>query len=120
MTNEMMYKTFKKLSGHIEGWSVKEADTACFGQLFHCKAWLYGVDIDNKRYMVLKSYNTVVAVWDVEENVIIDALRAVYGYTNTSAQHISKFVKWVTARRINSKPTVYRVREWNKIEKVAV
>ena len=113
-----MYKAFHKVSGHIEGWSMKEVDTCNFGQLFHCKAWMYGVDIDNKRYIALKSYNTVVAIWDVEENVIIDALRAVYGYTNTSAQHISKFVKWVTACRCNSKPCVYRVIEWNDIKRI--
>ena len=42
-------------------------------------------------YAVLTSYNTVVAIIDYETNTLYDFLRYVYGYTSTSAQHISKF-----------------------------
>lgn len=38
---------------------------------------------------ILRSYNTIVAV--IENGVCYDFLREVYGYTATSAQHISKF-----------------------------
>lgn len=44
-------------------------------------------------YHVLTSYNTVVAIIDVRTNTLYDVLRLVYGYTSTSAQHISKFAQ---------------------------
>lgn len=39
----------------------------------------------------LKSYNTTIAYIPYNEGVCYDFLRYVYGYTATSAQHISKF-----------------------------
>ena len=42
-------------------------------------------------YYVLRSYNTIVAAIDVRTDALYDFLRYVYGYTSTSAQHISKF-----------------------------
>lgn len=44
-------------------------------------------------YAVLTSYNTVVAIIDYATDTLYDFLRYVYGYTSTSAQHISKFSK---------------------------
>ena len=44
-------------------------------------------------YYALRSYNTVVAAIDVRTDTLYDFLRYVYGYTSTSAQHISKFSK---------------------------
>lgn len=44
-------------------------------------------------YYALRSYNTVVAAIDVRTDTLYDFLRYVYGYTATSAQHISKFSK---------------------------
>lgn len=44
-------------------------------------------------YYVLRSYNTIVAAIDVSNDTLYDFLRYVYGYTSTSAQHISKFDK---------------------------
>lgn len=44
-------------------------------------------------YHVLTSYNTVVAIIDVQTDTLVDFLRYVYGYTSTSAQHISKFAQ---------------------------
>ena len=40
---------------------------------------------------VLRSYNTIVAAIDIESDTCYDFLRYVYGYTSTSASHISKF-----------------------------
>ena len=57
-------------------------------------------------YYVLRSYNTVVAAIDVRTDTLYDFLRYVYGYTATSAQHISKFSKdygagkWGCANRL--------------------
>lgn len=45
----------------------------------------------NNRYAVLRSYNAIVAIIDYLNNSNYDFLRYVYGYTATSAQHISKF-----------------------------
>ena len=42
-------------------------------------------------YHVLRSYNTIVAFIDPTTDTLYDVLRKVYGYTATSAQHISKF-----------------------------
>ena len=39
----------------------------------------------------LRSYDTLIAWIDKESDTLYDALRLVYGYTATSAQHISKF-----------------------------
>ena len=44
-------------------------------------------------YYVLRSYRTIVAAIDVRTDTLYDFLRCVYGYTSTSAQHISKFSK---------------------------
>lgn len=59
------------------------------GQLRTCNAHVYKV---GKNYL-LRSYNTWVAAIFKEKAVpvFIDFLRYTYGYTNTSAQHISKF-----------------------------
>lgn len=45
------------------------------------------------RYIVLRSYRTVIALIDTRTNTLYDFLRYVYGYTATSAQHISKFAR---------------------------
>lgn len=57
-------------------------------------------------YHVLTSYSTVIAIIDTQTDTLIDFLRYVYGYTATSAQHISKFArdygsgKWGCANRV--------------------
>ena len=50
-------------------------------------------------YHVLTSYNTVVAIIDPYTDTLYDFLRYVYGYTATSAQHISKFAQDYGATR---------------------
>lgn len=42
-------------------------------------------------YFILRSYATVIAVYDTQNDTLYDFLRYVYGYTTTSAQHITKF-----------------------------
>ena len=56
-------------------------------RLRYCSANVY-VTPD---YIVLKSYNTVVAFINKHTREFFDILRYVYGYTSTSAQHIAKF-----------------------------
>lgn len=43
------------------------------------------------KWFVLTSYSTIVAIIDIQTGVLYDFLRLVYGYTPTSAKHISKF-----------------------------
>ena len=52
-----------------------------------CNAYVY----ETPSFYLLRSYNTVVAIIEKSTDTCYDFLRAVYGYTNTSAQHISKF-----------------------------
>ena len=56
-------------------------------RLLSCQAWVY----ESENYYFLRSYNTIVAFIDKETKTCFDILRYVYGYTATSAQHISKF-----------------------------
>ena len=58
-------------------------------QLRSCSAEVANVGC----YLVLKSYNTVVAIIDKRTDTLYDFLRKVYGYTSTSAHHISNFSK---------------------------
>ena len=58
---------------------------------------------------VLRSYSTIVAVIDIETDTCYDFLRYVYGYTATSAQHITKFSRdygmgyWGCTKRLTYK-----------------
>lgn len=54
-----------------------------------CQAYVY----ETPSFYVLRSYETVVAIIDKNSDICYDFLRGVYGYTNTSARHISKFDK---------------------------
>lgn len=64
-------------------------------QLYNCKAWLY----ESKNCIWLKSYNTFIAVYDIDKNILVDCLRTEFGYTATSAQHIAKFRRYLRERR---------------------
>lgn len=57
-----------------------------FERLDYCQANTY----QTRGYSFLISYNTIVAFIDDSGNMF-DVLRLVYGYTATSAKHISKF-----------------------------
>jgi hypothetical protein len=58
-------------------------------QLRTCSAYVCKLN----RFYILKSYRTIVAVIDTEDDICYDFLRRVCDYTATSAQHISKFQK---------------------------
>ena len=44
-------------------------------------------------FTYLRSYNTIVCIIDNVTGIAVDILRAECGYTATSSQHISKFLK---------------------------
>ena len=58
-----------------------------FDRLDKCQAWVLHTD----DYVLLKSYNTIVAVFEKSTGTLADVLRVVYVYTPTSAKHIAKF-----------------------------
>ena len=62
--------------------------TRKIGRLRSCKAEVF----ETYGYTYLKSYDTIVAAIGHGDNICYDFLRMVYGYTSTSAQHISKFM----------------------------
>lgn len=68
--------------------------TDLWRQLRSCSAEVAPA-IDNETgevlYYVLRSYRTIVAIIDTHTDTLYDFLRYVYGFTATSAQHISKF-----------------------------
>ena len=54
-----------------------------------CKAYVF----ESPNFYLLRSYGTYVAIIEKDTDICYDFLRFVYGYTSTSAQHISKFDK---------------------------
>lgn len=56
-------------------------------RLRRCQAFIY----ETAHYYWLKSYGIFVAFIDKTTDTCYDILRPVYGYTDTSAQHIAKF-----------------------------
>lgn len=42
-------------------------------------------------FEVLRSYNTIVALYHIKTGLLVDILRREYVYTATSTQHIAKF-----------------------------
>lgn len=56
--------------------------------------------IVSDKYIFLRSYRTLIAVYDIGENAVYDCLRYMYGYTATSSQHISKFYHDMKANKM--------------------
>lgn len=69
--------------------SAMESDSVydSYKRLRTCTAWVY----ENRDYIWLRSYSTIVAFYDKSNGSFYDVLRYVFGYTSTSAQHIAKF-----------------------------
>ena len=60
-------------------------------KLYSCNAEIW----ECMGILALVSYGTPIAVY-TNDGSLYDCLRVVYGYTATSAQHISKFEKWLS------------------------
>ena len=70
--------------------AMTELNSNCnFKRLRTCRAVVY----ETENYYVLRSYHTPIAVIAKASDTLYDVLRYVYGYTATSAQHVSKFEK---------------------------
>lgn len=58
-------------------------------QLYFCKAWIFTDDYSD--FTILQSYATIVAAFQRSAGILW-----VFGfYSNTTAQHIAKFKKWL-------------------------
>ena len=68
---------------------VKKGEKRC--KLYFCNAEIW----EYKGFIALVSYYTLIAVYTPDDESLYDCLRIVYGYTATSAKHISKFSKWL-------------------------
>ena len=64
-------------------------------KLYSCTAQ---IEFYDSGFCVLRSYDTLIALYDMETETIYDALRYVYGFTSTSAQHVAKFRNWLRER----------------------
>lgn len=86
--NEICMNEIDNLNNYIDSLAPSQLDSVKVKRLRHCSAHVITYD----RYYVLISYRTAVAFIDRETGNAYDVLRYVYGYTATSAQHISKFL----------------------------
>lgn len=82
MVNEEVKEVYNDLLSCIDHFGSKK-----IGKLRSCNAVVY----ETYGYIYLESYGTKVACIGNADNICYDFLRLVYGYTATSAQHISKF-----------------------------
>lgn len=81
---------------------IRTSDTPIkWERLYHCSAEIRTVG----DWILLRSYSTIVAAYNCATDELFDFLRMVYGYTATSAQHISKFHNFcrsVTGNRLRN------------------
>lgn len=84
----MNFTTRKELTETV----INECNRAVKGQaeqLYSCKAWVFMPD--NSDFIILQSYTTIVAVFQRSTGILW-----VFGfYSNTTAQHVAKFGKWI-------------------------
>lgn len=86
-TEQIEINTYvENISGDINA-LLRTCYPSTWYRLYNCKAsWTQVGD-----WMILRSYSSIVAVYNVNTDELFDFLRLVYYYTATSAQHIAKF-----------------------------
>ena len=82
--NKEVLAVVDRYNEEMEHYTIGEGN-----RLRTCQAYVY----ETPSFYVLRSYNTVVSIIEKKTDTCYDFLRAVYGYTSTSAQRISKFDK---------------------------
>lgn len=83
--SKLLYTDIKNMLYSV----VRKGEKRC--KLYTCKAEIWEYD----GLLVLVSYSTPVAMYLPDNAAIYDCLRPIFGYTATSAQHITKFSKWL-------------------------
>lgn len=89
MSKKLQIQANKEVLAAVDRYN-EETEHCTIGEgnrLRSCKAYVY----ETPSFYVLRSYDTVVAIIEKSTDTCYDFLRAVYGYTNASAQHIYKF-----------------------------
>lgn len=76
-------------------------------KLYHCSAAIYRTA--DASAIFLLSYETFIAVYYPETNVLHDCLRTEYHYTRASAKHIAKFARWLTENHLPVKEIIRHV-----------
>lgn len=84
--NELVVHTYENCMAEYDA-TRQRGNMPRVERLNSCKA----VTFVCGEYVLLRSYNSIVAAYDVATDAMYDFLRYVYGYTATSAQHIAKF-----------------------------
>ena len=112
MTKNEQREINQQVIALVNNFNTTNNYTGNFKRLRSCSAEVAPVidaETGELLYYVLRSYRTIVAAIDVRTDTLYDFLRYVYGYTSTSAQHISKFSKdyglgkWGCANRLTYK-----------------
>lgn len=78
---------------YYERLCVLPGDVTKVKRLYTCKAEMLFCD----NVVLLRSYYTIVAAFDIDESTVYDFSRYVYGYTSTTAQHVRKFAIYMKA-----------------------
>ena len=88
----MIYRTRKELTDSVTAVICDYNSAPTKGkieQLYYCKARI--LMIDNSDFIILQSYLTIVAAYQHSTGILW-----VFGfYSNTTAQHVAKFCKWL-------------------------
>lgn len=89
MNKNLQIQANKEVLAAVERYNeeIKHCTIGKVNRLRTCNAYVY----ETPSFYALKSYNTIVAIIEKSTDTCYDFLRGVYGYTNTSAMHISKF-----------------------------
>ena len=90
-------KIYRMLSTWIAFYN-EEADRSREVPFRNCKATVGRTT--RGEYTYLRSYDTIVCFIDNATGVAVDILRVEFGYTATSCQHISKFLKDYTHKHL--------------------
>lgn len=84
----MIYTTRKEIADAV----LNEYDRVLgshIQQLYNCKAWIFMHEYSD--FIILQSYTTIVAAFQRTTGILW-----VFGfYSNTTAQHVAKFRKWL-------------------------
>lgn len=84
----MIYRTRSDIVEAVENQSSLSVG-GYESRLYYCKAWIIHPDFSD--FIILQSYSTIVAAYQFSTNILW-----VFGhYSNTTAQHVSKFRNWI-------------------------
>ena len=99
MSENVRAKTMKQLAQEYDNIAAKAIFNSAFDELDKMKVYNYrrlrtcnAYVFETDNFYLLKSYDTFIAAIDKNSYHIADVLRMVYHYTNTSNQHICKFI----------------------------